>query len=238
MVLLGVYNLRQRGISLLPTSGMTLRSRSEKLGDGEKYKDRVNILLLVAALVATMTFAAGFTMPGGFSSSAPNTGMAILVDDRYLTTFIMNDTIAMLTSVLAIVALIWAQLGDPELAHRAFHLALPALFVALLFMCFTFFYGVLATIQHNIVLSRIISFVFIILFIMTGTLLTPYVIPQVYGLPIIGVLTSSYLDFLLLFVNEDDDEKHYTTGSSHTCVKSGESMGSSSGVQAEKSKVL
>jgi hypothetical protein len=55
MVLLGVYNLRQRGISLLPTSGMTLRSRSEKLGDGEKYKDRVNILLLVAALVATMT---------------------------------------------------------------------------------------------------------------------------------------------------------------------------------------
>ncbi|KAG7615013.1 Ankyrin repeat-containing domain superfamily [Arabidopsis thaliana x Arabidopsis arenosa] len=238
MVLLGVYNLRQRGISLLPTSGMTLRSRSEKLGDGEKYKDRVNILLLVAALVATMTFAAGFTMPGGFSSSAPNTGMAILVDDRYLTTFIMNDTIAMLTSVLAIVALIWAQLGDPELAHRAFHLALPALFVALLFMCFTFFYGVLATIQHNIVLSRIISFVFNILFIMTGTLLTPYVIPQVYGLPIIGVLTSSYLDFLLLFVNEDDDEKHYTTGSSHTCVKSGESMGSSSGVQAEKSKVL
>jgi len=64
------------------------------------------------------------------------------------------------------------------------------------------------------------------------------VIPQVYGLLIVGVLTSSYLDFLLLFVNEDDDEKNYTTGSSHTCVKSVESVGSSSGGQAEKSKVL
>ncbi|CAL9233139.1 unnamed protein product, partial [Arabidopsis halleri] len=236
MVLLGAYNLRQRGISLLPTSGMTLRSRSENLGGGgEKYKDRVNILLLVAALVATMTFAAGFTMPGGFNSSAPNAGMAILVDE--LSAFIVADTIAMFTSVVAIVALIWAQLGDRELAHRAFHLALPALFFALLFMSVAFVFGVMATTKHNIGLTRFMSIVFDIFFLVTVALLTPYVIPQVYGLPIIGIATSFYLNLLLLFVNEDD-EKHCTTGSCHTCVKSVESVGSSSGGQLEKSKVL
>ena len=105
-------------------------------------------------------------------------------------------------------------------------------------MCFAFLFGVLAIIQHNIVLTRIIRFVFVILFCVTGVVLTPYVIPQVYGLPFIGFFTTSYLDALLLFANEDDDEKHYATGSCHTCVKSVESVGSSRGGQGEKSKVL
>ncbi|XP_018512602.1 protein ACCELERATED CELL DEATH 6 isoform X2 [Brassica rapa] len=46
--------------------------------DADKNKDYVNTLLVVSALVATVTFAAGFTIPGGFNSSGPNSGRATL----------------------------------------------------------------------------------------------------------------------------------------------------------------
>ncbi|CAB77831.1 hypothetical protein [Arabidopsis thaliana] len=188
-----------RGPKLILSTPVTQNS------DGGKYKDRVNTLLLVATLVATMTFTAGFTLPGGYNGSVPNFGMATLAKKTAFQVFLVFDTLAMYCSIITIVALIWAQLGDLSLIMKAFNLALPLLGLALTSMSIAFMAGTYAA---------------------------------VYGLLIVGVLTSSYLDFLLLFVNEDDDEKNYTTGSSHTCVKSGESMGSSSGVQAEKSKVL
>ncbi|CAH8313243.1 unnamed protein product [Eruca vesicaria subsp. sativa] len=204
MVLLCVYE--PRGVTWRPTSGMTLRSRSEKLnGFGEKYKDRVNILLLVAALVATITFAAGFTMPGGFNSS----GMAVLINDSTFSNFLVCDTLAMQCSVIAIVTLIWAQLGDQELAHRAFHLALPSLFFALFFMSAAFIYGVNASVQHNIVLDDKIHIISAIFCNVTLVLLGPYVIPQVSGIPFVQDLTSLYLYLLLWFVSEDDGEKHH-----------------------------
>ncbi|XP_056849939.1 protein ACCELERATED CELL DEATH 6-like isoform X2 [Raphanus sativus] len=224
MVLLCVYE--PRGVTWRPTSGMTLRSRSETLsGYGEKYKDRVNVLLLVAALVATITYAAGFTMPGGFNTSAPNLGMAVLIDDRTFSNFLVCDTLAMQCSVIAIVALIWAQLGDQELAHRAFHLALPSLFFALFFMSSAFIYGVNAAVKENTVLDDKIHIISATFCNVMLVLLGPYVIPQVYGIPFVQDLTSLYLYILLWFVSEDDDDI--------SIFLKRESMGSSSRDQVE-----
>ncbi|VVB07119.1 unnamed protein product [Arabis nemorensis] len=231
MVLLGVY--KPKGISWLPMSGMTLKSRLKKPRDCDIYKDRVNILLLVATLVATMTFAAGFTMPGGFYSDDPYPGMAILIADPMLKDFLFSDSVAMYSSLVAIVALIWAQLGDEDLAHRAFHLALPALFLALCSMSFAFYYGLLATTMANKYIKRSINFVFMIFWEFFFSLLAPYVILQVSGIPFIYRFTCNFLLPLLWLVNEDDDENHPTSGSD---VKNAESVGSSSGIQVEKSK--
>ncbi|KAL9285588.1 putative ankyrin repeat-containing domain, PGG domain, protein accelerated cell death 6 [Arabidopsis thaliana] len=49
---------------------------------GDKNKDYVSTLLVVAALVATVTFAAGFTIPGGFNSSGSYLGRATLASDQ------------------------------------------------------------------------------------------------------------------------------------------------------------
>ncbi|CAN8289840.1 unnamed protein product [Cochlearia groenlandica] len=191
------------GLKMIPTSGMTLKSKSEPQ-DGGKYKDNVNILLLVATLVATVAFAAGITIPGGFSSSPPNLGMAVLANNGILSCFLIFDTVAMQCSVIAIVALIWAQLGDPELAHKAFHVALPSLFAALFSMSSAFLCGVMATTWHNALLRDTIAIIASTFLLITAFLLSPYAIPLVFGIRIFKFFTTTYLNFLVWFVNDDD----------------------------------
>lgn len=86
----------------------------------DNYKERVNTLLLVATLIATVTFAAGFTVPGGYNSSDRDLGMATMLRDKGFHVFIFCDTIAMYSSIIVAVTLIWAQLGDINLALNAF----------------------------------------------------------------------------------------------------------------------
>ncbi|KAK9285296.1 hypothetical protein L1049_024487 [Liquidambar formosana] len=82
-------------------------------------------LLLVATLVATVTFAAGFTMPGGLENSGRNQGMATLVAKHAFHAFLICNTISMYSSITAAVALIWAHLGDLNLVLAALNFSLP-----------------------------------------------------------------------------------------------------------------
>ena len=51
--------------------------------------------LLVAALIAAVTFAAGFTMPSGYiSEKGPAQGLAILTNNSAFKAFLINNTIA------------------------------------------------------------------------------------------------------------------------------------------------
>ncbi|KAK1371773.1 hypothetical protein POM88_037865 [Heracleum sosnowskyi] len=81
-------------------------------------KDRVNTLLLVATLIATVTFAAGFTMPGGYSNSEPDKGKATLLNKLTFQMFVICDTIAMYCAIMVAVTLIWAQLDVLHLVSR------------------------------------------------------------------------------------------------------------------------
>ncbi|CAL9233140.1 unnamed protein product [Arabidopsis halleri] len=217
MILLSTY--KPRGIGWLPTSGMTLRSRSENLeGGGDKYKDRVNILLLVATLVATVTFAAGIAVPGGFNSSAPKLGMAILSNNINFSLFVLYDTVAMQSSLVAIVALIWAQLGDPELVHRAFKLALPSLAFALVFMSAAFYHALRATTSHNLLLSIANTIIYSVFSVSISYLLAPYCGPYIPGFRLFKISMHIYLRILLGFVDEDDAQTHHTLGSGPTSL--------------------
>ena len=51
--------------------------------------------MLVAALIAAVTFAAGFTMPSGYiSEKGPAQGLAILTNNSAFKAFLINNTIA------------------------------------------------------------------------------------------------------------------------------------------------
>jgi len=55
--------------------------------------------VLVAALVATVTFAAAFTMPGGYNNEQ---GTAVLIKNAAFVVFVISDAIAMVLSISAL----------------------------------------------------------------------------------------------------------------------------------------
>ncbi|RID43362.1 hypothetical protein BRARA_I00228 [Brassica rapa] len=169
---------------------------------GDKNKDYVNTLLVVAALVATVTFAAGFTIPGGFNSSEPNQGLPTLAGDRKLTYFMVFDILAMQSSIVTIATLIWAQLGDPALVHTSLNVALPSLFFALLCMPAAFYFGVFvvfARVKGLVIFLDVASAVFIFLMLF---LLGPHVLLRIPGIP------AAFGAYFVLFVLLVDDDHH------------------------------
>lgn len=147
--------------------------RSVKLGDQpdtESRRDKINVILLVATLVATVTFTAGFTMPGGYNNTYPDQGIATMLEKVKFQEFVICDTIAMYSSIIVAVTLIWAQLVDPSSMRVALKLALLLLGVALAMMSIAFFAGVYLVVSKlrwlaNVILLIGSSFIFVLVVI-------------------------------------------------------------------------
>ncbi|RZC47685.1 hypothetical protein C5167_040620, partial [Papaver somniferum] len=76
-------------------------------------------LLVVAALIATVAFAANFTLPGGYNDKKPDEGMALLADKPSFIVFIVSNSLAMVLSAVAILIqfvgkMLSMWLKDPE----------------------------------------------------------------------------------------------------------------------------
>ncbi|KAI3955346.1 hypothetical protein MKW98_018447 [Papaver atlanticum] len=59
-------------------------------------------LVVVSALIATVAFAANFTLPGGYNSDEPHKGMAVLAKKSSFIVFMVSNSLAMVLSALAI----------------------------------------------------------------------------------------------------------------------------------------
>ncbi|XP_052305501.1 ankyrin repeat-containing protein At5g02620 isoform X2 [Populus trichocarpa] len=76
-------------------------------GENEEEKEAMSKAreshLVVAALIATVTFAAAFTLPGGYKNDqGPNEGTAILVKKAAFIVFVISDAMSMVLSILAV----------------------------------------------------------------------------------------------------------------------------------------
>ncbi|XP_039166768.1 ankyrin-1 [Eucalyptus grandis] len=78
-----------------PAASTTTRSDSS-------LKRIIELELLMAAFIATATFAAAFTMPGGYSNDGPNQGMATLAGRVAFKTFVITNTMAFTFSTMAL----------------------------------------------------------------------------------------------------------------------------------------
>ncbi|KAJ4801483.1 ankyrin repeat family protein [Rhynchospora pubera] len=84
----------------LPPVGSTNRKTSD-----DYFELSVQTYALVAALIATVTFTAFFTMPGGYDQQR---GFAILGREPGFKPFVISNTIAMCSAFVVLLCLIWS----------------------------------------------------------------------------------------------------------------------------------
>ncbi|KAH7842377.1 hypothetical protein Vadar_004623 [Vaccinium darrowii] len=112
----------------------------------EDTKPYINTMSVVAALIATLTFAAAFTMPGGCDSSPDNLGGATLVKKAALRAFILSDTLAMCCSI-TVVSLLWRAIHvEQDLKFVLTNASVILLHIALLATLVAFMSGIFAVI--------------------------------------------------------------------------------------------
>ncbi|XP_025826933.1 ankyrin repeat-containing protein ITN1-like [Panicum hallii] len=82
-----------------------LSSRRRPLNDKD-FDKVVDAYFIAATLIATVTFAATFTMPGGYDQTR---GIALHGRNAAFMTFVVSNTVAMCSSIVVIFLLIWAR---------------------------------------------------------------------------------------------------------------------------------
>ncbi|KAI6693231.1 hypothetical protein NL676_020941 [Syzygium grande] len=127
------------------------------LGQGEylespdlnRLKDAAEIRMVVATLIAAMTFASGFSVPGGFNGSEPDAGIATLLNKPMYGVFVTCNSIALYSSIIAVVILLWTQINDSNGVHHALRKARIPLLIALATMSVAFMAGVYVTVSKR-----------------------------------------------------------------------------------------
>ncbi|CAL5341797.1 unnamed protein product [Camellia sinensis] len=130
----------------------------------ETYKQMGHTLLMVATLIATVTFAAAFTIPGGFNNIVgPDQGQALLQSSLHLKWFLVTDSIAMSFSVIAACILFWGAVIAEETYFYYFASATVLTHVALFSTGVAFTTGLIAIMPNQpfvSILCRIIGSLF------------------------------------------------------------------------------
>ena len=168
-----------------------------------EYKDRTETLLLVATLVATVTFAAAFTMPGGYKDSG---GMAKFLEKPMFHVFVISNSIAMYSAITAVVALIWARLDDLNLFIAAYKFSAPMLGLAITMVSLAFMAG------NYLVLRDLNWLAYLVLSIGSFFLFTlsiiffPLCLPNSSPHPIIRYILLYPFYLLIMFTRCDTDD--------------------------------
>ncbi|PHT98399.1 hypothetical protein BC332_32679 [Capsicum chinense] len=136
-------------------------------------KKAAQMHIVVATLIMTVAFTAGFTLPGGFDSNtdSPNKGTAILLRSKAFCAFVVTDTIAFTSSAVAIFtyfAMAASGITETELpvVSRLYRIATHLQLVAMSAAVLAFVTGMYATLAHSVGLAVIVCIIGCISFIM------------------------------------------------------------------------
>ncbi|OEL30024.1 hypothetical protein BAE44_0008957 [Dichanthelium oligosanthes] len=102
-------------------------------------------LAIVSTLVATVAFSAAFNVPGSYGSD----GKANLNGNRMYNAFLLLDTIAVTTAVLATILLIYGRASRSRRSWITFIISLYLLWLSLLSMMLGFYTAIAAVMSDN-----------------------------------------------------------------------------------------
>ncbi|ONK74864.1 uncharacterized protein A4U43_C03F10910 [Asparagus officinalis] len=109
---------------------MTKDFYSEDAEEINRYRALSNNLAIVAVLIATVTFAAAFTLPGGYENDGPDRGMAILGKKTTFKAFLISDALAMVSSIIVTCFLIYTGSSDHDVRLHSIRVAMKLMWVA------------------------------------------------------------------------------------------------------------
>ncbi|XXG72470.1 hypothetical protein AAC387_Pa07g1560 [Persea americana] len=108
----------------------------------QSYKGLSNAISTVAGLIITVSFAAAFTIPGGYIGDGSNKGKATLAGKPFLWIFIITDSLALFSSTCIALLLFFAGLGDNILLLAAISRSLTLMAISLLSLTLSFLSGI------------------------------------------------------------------------------------------------
>ncbi|KAL6325868.1 hypothetical protein AAG906_031127 [Vitis piasezkii] len=116
-----------------------------------KYlKDVSNTHLLVATLIATVTFAACFSLPGGYNQDEPNKGKSVFSTKVAFKAFVITDGIAFYCSTAAVFLHFFASLEQSyHLRRRFIKFAALLTYISLLGMAIAFTSGIFVVLPDS-----------------------------------------------------------------------------------------
>jgi hypothetical protein len=121
-------------------------------------------LAIVSTLVATVAFSAAFNVPGSYGSD----GKATLNGNRMYNAFLVLDTIAVTTAVVATILLVYGRASSRS--HHSwldFIISMHFLWLSLLSMMLGFFAAIAATSDKNSTLIALVRLIYSGLYVLT-----------------------------------------------------------------------
>ncbi|XP_039161512.1 protein ACCELERATED CELL DEATH 6-like isoform X1 [Eucalyptus grandis] len=209
-------------------SGRNIKSR-------DIVRDLINSRMVVATLVATVTFAAGFAVPGGFNgsdaASKDDRGMATMLDNRQFQVFVIFNTFAMFSSIAALSILIWERLDEVDSSVSAFKATTQPLQWAIVTMSVAFYTGVASTVSKLPWLVNIITLIgFLFLFFSVSRMLTASATSLVLSIPTCRrtvLLALAYFFMRSVDASIDDDAEEDGTTSETSASRPTDGAGQS-----------
>ncbi|XVF77639.1 hypothetical protein PTKIN_Ptkin14bG0063100 [Pterospermum kingtungense] len=136
---------------------------SEK-GQEQKGKDDIKIaremaqvISWMSTLIATFTFTAAFTIPGGFKSDGEDAGTAIFIRNAAFNAFVITDTISMTASLTSSVICFWAMSRrNPESFMNILPVSIGLTFISLIAMELAFVTGLFVVLQKKLWLAILV----------------------------------------------------------------------------------
>uniref|UniRef100_A0ACD5WA92 Uncharacterized protein n=1 Tax=Avena sativa TaxID=4498 RepID=A0ACD5WA92_AVESA len=130
-------------------------------------------LAVVAVLITTVAFTAANNVPGAYDQ---NDGMAVLQTRIIFKCFLVLDSLALVTSVIAVVLLVFGKASRSAGSWETFAMALHCIWVALISMILAF-YAALAGVTNTRavygVAYNVIYVGFVVLYIMVNYMISP-----------------------------------------------------------------